>query len=450
MKLLTLFLTLCWATSQAAEPLPISKEYWKSAQFLKGFNGSYRTLGQLEPYMEGNERALSISIQSMMAKGQRKEALAKLKASPLAKTSAKIMFDMGNLNFELGNVEKAQEHYTSAIKKFPNYLRAHENLGVTYVRVGEVKKAFTSLSKALELGSKSSRVSGWLGYCYLNQGNYTSALQSLKSAQLLEPKNPEWKYQSAFCYKGLGDFDKAISLFKEVIKTSPNNVEYIRQLADSYQRAGDYSEAIIQLELLRRGGKLTFDDQRVLGMLHLSDGNKDLGVNLIRSILNDEKMKSAEVGIKAVKSMIHLRELDLAKEFYSMIKAEWVTPDIDRLYKRTGAWVSILRKEEMEKAEETLKELIKTAPLDSDSLYLLAAIESDEGKKELAVLHFDQAYKGEGELKMRALEQKAAVLFSLQRYDEAIKSLETYLKKQESPRIKERLEAYKQNAEASE
>eukprot|EP00112_Aurelia_sp_Birch-Aquarium-sp1_P005490 Seg16229.1 transcript_id=Seg16229.1/GoldUCD/mRNA.D3Y31 product="putative UDP-N-acetylglucosamine-peptide N-acetylglucosaminyltransferase SEC" protein_id=Seg16229.1/GoldUCD/D3Y31 len=436
--------------SHGADPLPISKEYWKSEEFLKAFNGSYRTLGQLEPYMQGEERALSISIQEMMAKGQRKEALAKLNASPLSKTSAKAMFDMGNLNFELGEIEKAIEHYLNAIKKFPNFLRAHENLGIAYVRDGEVEKAFPSLTKALELGSKSSRVKGWLGYCYLNKGNYTSALQSLKSAQLLEPKSTEWKYQSAFCYKALGDFEKAVSLFKEVIKTDPDNADYVRQLADTYQRAGEYTEAIIQLEFLRRGSKLTFDDQLLLGLLHLSDGNKDLGVSLIRVVLKDEKMKDVDIGIRAANSMIQIRDLELAKEFYNLIKTEWITADNDRIYKRMGARLSILRKERVADAVKTLKGLIKTDPLDADSLYLLASVELTEGKKELAILHFDQAFKGEGEFKMKALEQKAATLFSLERYDEAIKALELYLKVEQSTSIKEKLESYKQNAEAAE
>lgn len=51
---------------------------------------------------------------------------------------------------------------------------------------------------------------------------------------------------------------------------------------------------------------------------------------------------------------------------------------------------------------------------------------------------------------MKALEQKAATLFLLERYDEAIKALEHYLKVEDSPRIKEKLESYKQNAEAAE
>ncbi|MBT8043383.1 MAG: hypothetical protein KJO79_00410, partial [Verrucomicrobiae bacterium] len=75
------------STVGAAEPLPLSKDYWKDEAFLKSFNGSYRINAQIEPTVTTAERGLLVSIQSLMAEGKRKEALAKLTASPLAKSS---------------------------------------------------------------------------------------------------------------------------------------------------------------------------------------------------------------------------------------------------------------------------------------------------------------------------------------------------------------------------
>ncbi len=67
----------------AAEPLPLSPEYWKDEGFLKSFNGSYRINAQIEPTVTSEERGLLVSIQSLMAKGEREDALKKIDELPL-------------------------------------------------------------------------------------------------------------------------------------------------------------------------------------------------------------------------------------------------------------------------------------------------------------------------------------------------------------------------------
>ncbi|MFK7911206.1 MAG: hypothetical protein AB8F34_11500, partial [Akkermansiaceae bacterium] len=119
-------LLVCFAG--AAEPLPISKDYWKDEAFLKSFNGSYRINARIEPTVSTDERGLLVTIQKLMADGKREDALKKLKANPLIKTSAAVAFNAGNVEFELGNLKEAAGQYQSALKIFPSFRRAHRNL----------------------------------------------------------------------------------------------------------------------------------------------------------------------------------------------------------------------------------------------------------------------------------------------------------------------------------
>ena len=133
----------------AAEPLPLSEDYWKDEAFLKSFNGSYRINARIEPTVSTEERGLLVSIQKLMADGKREEALAKLKESPLIKTSAAMAFNAGNIEFELGKLKEAAAHYESALKIFPSFRRAHRNLGMVYARENEWDKALGSLSESV-------------------------------------------------------------------------------------------------------------------------------------------------------------------------------------------------------------------------------------------------------------------------------------------------------------
>ena len=134
--------------------MPLSKDYWKDEAFLKSFNGSYRINARIEPAVTTSERGLLVSIQQLMAGGKRKEALAKLKASPLMKSSAAIAFNAGNIEFELGNLKEAAGHYQAALKIFPSFRRAHRNMGFVYARQDDWDKALVSLSEAIRLGDQ--------------------------------------------------------------------------------------------------------------------------------------------------------------------------------------------------------------------------------------------------------------------------------------------------------
>lgn len=443
-------LAIC--SSQAADPLPVSKDYWKSDAFRKAFNGSYRINARIEPFVDSKERALLVELQGLMAKGQRTKGLDLLKKSPLLQTSAAIMFNAGNIAYESGNHEYATKMFTGALKKFPTFLRAQQNLAVVYAQQGDYDKAFPHLLEAVRLGSQDGMVTGLLGYCYQQKENYSSALQAFKNAQITDPQNIEWKRGEAYCHDQMGDLEKALKLYQEVVKARPNEHNYALRLVNLYQRLDRGEDAIILLELLRRKGALEDVDKLLLGQLHLQVGSKKLGAQAIREALQSGKLKNMDAALEVILFSLDRGELKLAKEFYALTKVDAIGDAATKhLHQRLGAQIALVDETLADKsfAVETLKSLIRTTPLDADSLYLLAGYEAVTGNKEKALLLYDQALKGEGVYQSRALLEKGKLLVELKHYKRALKALTEYAKVDESPSVRNYIKAVKALSEAS-
>jgi len=448
--LLTLIATTTFA--QAADPLPVSKEYWKSDSFRKAFNGSYRINARVEPFVDTKERGLLVEVQELMAKEQRTNALKKLTGSDLIKSSAAIMFNAGNLAYESGDMKLAEEQFLAAIKKFPTFLRAHQNLAVVYTQQDSYDKAFPHLLEAVRLGTQDGMVMGLLGYCYQQKGNFTSALQAFRNAQLTDSQNLEWKRGEAYCHDRLGDYAKALNLYEEVVKARPSEASYALLLANLYQRLGREEDAIVQLELLRRKKLLEDVDKILLGELHLRYGSRILGADVIREALKSDQLKESESALDIVRFSLECKDLELAKEFHGLIKPEILYTEQNKTqYQRLGAWIALRDDslEDKQAAITALENLIKQHPLDADSLYLLAGYEAKSGDKEKALLLYQQSHSGEGSFKERALLESGKLLVDLKRYKDALKPLSEYVKTDDSESVKNYIKAVKNLAEAT-
>ena len=60
-------------------------------------------------------------------------------------------YDFGNLLYQQGRLEQAQEHYLAALQDAPKRADIHNKLGVVYVRKGLVSQALLQFAEALEL-----------------------------------------------------------------------------------------------------------------------------------------------------------------------------------------------------------------------------------------------------------------------------------------------------------
>ena len=102
-------------------------------------------------------------------------------------SKAREEFEKGMDAHAQGDDKVAQELLEEAVALYPNYVRAHNNLGVLYLKAGLKEKAFTEFSKAIQFDPKfapgyvnQARVS-------ISNGKFAEAEPSLKKAIEVDP-----------------------------------------------------------------------------------------------------------------------------------------------------------------------------------------------------------------------------------------------------------------------
>lgn len=434
----------------AADPLPLSADYWKDAAFLKSFNGSYRVNARIEPTVSTEERGLLVSVQKLMADGKRKQALARLKASPLVKSSAAVAFNAGNIGFELGDLKEAAAHYRTALRIFPSFRRAHRNLGFVHVRENDWDKALESLSEAVRLGDQDGATYGQLAYGRMHKEQYASALQAFRLAQVTQPESIDWKAGVASCLQHLERNGEALALIEEVIKARPDEVSYYLLQASVLLSMDRSDDAMANLDLVRRMGKLDAENHLLLANLHLRAGNANLSRPVLMAAIGMEKKPPMAAALNALDFVTRVRDWRLARDFAAAVQKAYGDGEgeLARKQRRLAALIRIESGDDPAAGAEVLEQLIKGDPLDADSLVLLGRYRATEKRYEEADMLFQQAQRVEGH-EYGATIERAKVHVATGRYADALGQLDKALKMRDSENIREYRDAVAKLAEAA-
>jgi tetratricopeptide (TPR) repeat protein len=436
----------------AAEPLVLSKDYWNDEAFLSSFNGSYRINARIEPSVTSEERSLLVKIQPLMAEGQREAALEMLNSNELAKSSAAIAFNIGNIYFELGELKSAEQSYLQALKEFPSFRRAHRNLGFVYVRESDWAKALPALEESIRLGDHDGATFGQLAFGRMQMGQYASALQAFQLAQLTEPNTIDWKAGTAQCLEQLKRSEEALSLLDEVIEARPTEAPYYLLQASVYLAMSLPDDAISNLELVRRLGKLDAENHLLLANLHLRAGS----VALARPVMMTAMGMDAKAGYTAVVNLLEFvtatRNWSLARDYTAAIKKAYPDPSdtvLGQKIKYLTAFVDIESGDQMERGANTLERVIKQDPLSAEALILLARYRAKKQRYEEAIMMLEQASRVEGHAYSAQVEL-AKVCVSTGRYSAALGHLDKALKISSTEELLTYREAIWNLSEASE
>ncbi len=410
--------------------LPLSTSYWKSQSFLKEFNGSYRINANIEPILSTPERGLLVEMQDLMAKGQRDQAITKLKASSSLKNSAAIQFNLANVLSEVGKLEDAITYYQRASTTLPAFRRAHQNIAFAYYRNDQIDKANEHLLEAVRLGANNGSVHGLLGYCFIQKGNYEPALRSFREALITQPTEKDWKIGIAQALENLNRTPEALTLYQQLHKNHPEDNGITLQLALIHNELDQVKQATTLLELLRRRNALDEAYQLLLGTLLIGDRNTRVGAETLRTVLKNESFKTPDLALQSIQYCFSEGFTDLALELHSLIKVQNLSKTGLTTHTRLKAQIILSETPNAPEAISLLEKLIAENPLDSHSLTLLAKQRVLSDRKHEALLLFDQAIHADGSHSPAAQLEKAQTLVQLQRYKDAATTLKSYLETQ--------------------
>ena len=447
---ITITFFACCGLLSAKEKLPLSKDYWKDPVFLKEFNGSYRINANIEPILSGEQRAELIAMQKLMALGKRQDVIKKLKGSKFLNTSAAIQFNLGNVLTEEGQQEQAIAAYKKAISLLPSFRRAHQNLAYAYVKADNYKEALPHLLEVVSLGGNDGSVMGLLGYCYQQEEKYAAALAAFQRAQLTQPEVRDWVLGEAHCLRILERSNEALVLYLGLKKGEPDDTSIRLAVADLQLELGDRRQAIIELEWLRRKGRLDPENELMLGTLLLGEGSVGLGAKRLKSVIEAGELESVQPALNAIRYAIDLDLIKLADSLHTLIKEDsLVEPRQQLAYTRMQAEILLAIPATHKQGGDLLVKLTKKYPDDDHSLFLLGQYLFTEKRYEEAVLKLEQAMACNGNYYLPSLAEKAQVEVAQKMYDRAIKSLNDYLERRQDSQIEEYLEAIKNLQQAA-
>ena len=124
--------------------------------------------------------------------------------------TAKEMFSIALENHQKNNLVNAEKLYKEILKKNPEYVDAHNNLGILFKELKKYEKAVNSYKREIQIQFNNSIAHNNLGFVFNQLGKYQNAIDSFKEAIKIEPRFSAAYYNLGNTYKILGKKQKAV------------------------------------------------------------------------------------------------------------------------------------------------------------------------------------------------------------------------------------------------
>lgn len=160
--------------------------------------------------------------------------------------------EYGRAMESLGKKERARaaEQLKRALKLFPNYFAASQQLGLLYVEGEQFQEAMAPLVKAVEINPKAAPSYLGLGIASIKLGRPDLALDALERARKLDAKSYRVHFYLGLALTDLNRLDEAVASLKEAHRLGAA-VKFGAArlyLASVYTKRGQHREAAAELE----------------------------------------------------------------------------------------------------------------------------------------------------------------------------------------------------------
>jgi|Deesub1362A_J573_1020465.scaffolds.fasta_scaffold00123_32 tetratricopeptide (TPR) repeat protein len=168
------------------------------------------------------------------------------------------IFEEGNNLFDQGDYQGAITKFEEFLAKNPSLYHVHVNLGNCYREMGEYDKALEHYQIVLDKVKESSgsyegnevaaRAMASMGHVYIKKGDLSQARGYLKQAVDIFPQDETLAFNVAEIYFKEREIDEAIKYYKVAIKIKPDWAPPYRQIGYAYLNKGDYRNAVDNLK----------------------------------------------------------------------------------------------------------------------------------------------------------------------------------------------------------
>ena len=163
---------------------------------------------------------------------------------------------LSRLDYDAHQYQAAIDRLETVLKLDASFVRAYDNLGLSYEALGKYDKAVRNYLEAIRLNRLKNLKSPWpslnLGTLLLKQGKLNEAEPHLKEALEYDPRLAKAHYQSGLLLEKQRKDDEAIRQFVEAASLDPAYAEPHYALGRIYQRKGDAQRAEIALDTFQK------------------------------------------------------------------------------------------------------------------------------------------------------------------------------------------------------
>lgn len=444
--LLVTGITCALASAPASRARAEEGQPWNGSSILrdpewqKSFLGSYGFLSGAEPEISPGELEFMRDVIDLL-QANPKAAAAMLEQRSGPESSAAVDFILGNVSFQNGDTVKAVEAYDRALGKFPDFRRAHKNMGLLKVQLGDYEGGIEHLTRAIELGDRDGRSYGLLGYCHINEENYFAAEEAYRTAILQQPDAKDWQLGLARALLGQDKFADVAALFSAYLQKHPGDAEAWKLQANAFLGLEQPMAAAVNLEAVRMLGKADATLLNLLGDIYLNEGIADLASEAYLEVIEkDQSGDQYKAAYRAADLLFRAQAVDQSAKLVDTIRKRYAKNlSSDRELELLTLQAKLARaRGRAGEAARLLEDIIARDGTRGDALLELARHQRDQGNDERALLLLERAQKLDA-FEYQALVETAQLRVSKRDYAEGAKLLKQALRIKSEPRIEQYL-----------
>jgi tetratricopeptide (TPR) repeat protein len=155
-------------------------------------------------------------------------------------------FERARKAFQSGDIRTSADHLQKAVQIYPDFIDAHNALGLRFIQIGEYQKALAELEIALSLNPRSAQTHQDLSLAFLLLNRYHEAEDQARQALDFDPQPPAPRYFLARALIGQGRVTpEAIQMLRQSENAFPNASLVLAQI---HFVAGQTDQVITDLQ----------------------------------------------------------------------------------------------------------------------------------------------------------------------------------------------------------
>lgn len=213
-----------------------------------------------------------------------------------APQSVTAHYNLGLAYQKAGRWEESIGKIQQLLQARPDYPKAHYNLGLAFTMTGRLALAEAAYQEAIRVKPRDSRAYYNLGVIYLRQGRLEAAQNAYEEALKMDPNLAEAHNNLGQVYERLGRRPAAIQAYLSALKVKPSYAKARHNLGLAYQRAGRLAQAEQAFRQLIVQTPGDAEAHARLGSVYEQQDRWDLAVKAYRRAL---ELNPSLVGVQA-------------------------------------------------------------------------------------------------------------------------------------------------------